>query len=155
VSETVQEIELFKAEIHFPQIKPISNIQEIFNKVSDLTFIKSLSSYELMEYNLQLNYYALYLLTQENRLKSYINWCESNIKYLVGKNLDQVTGYGFSEKETKIRSVEENAVALDIEILKSKAKLDTIYFMSQKIQSLSDCLKNLSFEKSKMYRTDI
>lgn len=146
------QIEMMKAELFFPSLEPPQNIQVIMKQLSDLTVLKSLSPMDLSEYSVLLDHYGLFLTTQENRLKSYLNWCESNIKYIVGKNIDKSYGYGFNEKDAFIRSNDMTAHDLEFKKLGVQAKLDTIQFMSLKISRLSDTVHNLAVEKHKFMK---
>lgn len=146
--EAASYIQSFKTDIGLPLVDPINEMTEILTKFNDRPYIKSLSPVELMEYSLLLGNYSLYLTMQENRLIAFINWCESNIKIIVGKNLNEVSGY-FNEKDSYIRANEKTALELSDMKLVAQAKIDSIKWISTKIQHISDILDRLSHEKSK------
>ena len=136
----------FKAEIYFPTFTPPKNIQDIITKTSDLNMLKNMTPMDLGESATLLASYSLYMATQENKLKSFVNWCESNIKYIVGLHVQDVQGY-FTEKDLYIRAKVEKAAELEGRKQAAQVKLDSLYFLSKKIEVLSDSLRNLAFEK--------
>lgn len=138
----------YKTEIGFPLIDPINNMTEVLTKLNDKGFLRSLSPSEVLEYSLLLGNYSLYLTIQENRMTAFINWCENNLKIVVGKNLNEVSGY-FNEKDCYIRANEKSAIELTDLKTVAQVKLDSIKWISPKIQYMSDVLSRLSNEKSK------
>jgi hypothetical protein len=142
-------LEVFKAEIHFPNLTPPSHIQEILDFVSDRTKLRTLSSIDLAENAVMLSCYSIYLLSQENRCRSYSDWCESNIKYIVGQKIREVSGYGFQEKDIQIRSNDDTACGLEKMKLIAQTKLNTIYLLSHKIQFLVKSIEQLCYEKGR------
>ena len=146
--EIAERLEIMKSDIFFPDLKPNKNINEIINQISNIESLRKLAPRDIAEYSTILATYSLFLITQENRIQSYINWCESNLKYLVGKNLPQLTGY-FEEKNLIIRSSEEHCINLDKIKLECQVKLDSIKMVSQKIEFLVQTLRNLMWEKKK------
>lgn len=149
LDEAKQNIEIFKSEIYFPSIKVNASIHDLIKDCESVNTLRGLSSEELLNMAVVLANYSLFLLTEENRLKSFRNWCESNIKYIVGQNLQNAPGYGFTEKDIYIRANDTIAQELDSQKLLIEAKLDIIHFLSQKIQNLSEILKNLAYEKNR------
>lgn len=146
--EIAERLEVMKSEIFFPDLKPAKNISDIINILSNIESLRKLAPQDLAEYSVVLACYSMFLTTQENRISSYINWCESNLKYIVGKNLSQLTGY-FEEKNLTIRSSEEHCVQLDKIKLEAQVKLDSIKFTSQRIEFLVQTLKSLMWEKKR------
>lgn len=145
-------IQSFKTDIRFPLIDPPDNITEIITKVSNGTTLKALSGIELQEYAIILSSYALYLSMQENQIEAKFNWAENNIKFIVGKNLQEVEGYGFNEKDSYIRANEPTAVTLHDKKLEFQAKKESIKFIAMKIHNLADHLRSLGLEKTKERR---
>lgn len=154
-AELAEVVTLFKAEIRYPDIKPSADVQRFLEQSSDLNFLKGLNSLELTEYAVVLANYSIFITTQENRLKTYINYLESQIKTIVGKNVSNAAGYGFAEKDCYIRANETHAIALEEMKIKEEVKLGHLYFLSQKLQFLAECLKNYAYEKSRMSRMEI
>lgn len=146
-----EEIAVMKAEMHFPEVQPSEDINNILAKISSIQHIKRLAPDELNEFALLISVYSLYITQEENRLKSKISWCESNIKYIVGRESKNVDGY-FQEKDLFIRSTEETARKLGIVKSEAEVKLEQIKYVSNKLQHISEMLKNLSFEKRKVGR---
>lgn len=144
--EIRERLEIFKAEIRFPSIKPPDKISDILNKLIDISTLKVLTAEQLSEHMVLLAGYNLYLCEQENRLIATINWCESNIKYIIGKNVDQIEGF-FTEKELKIRANEQNAQELEKIKLEMQVKLDSIKNLGFKIDFVTNNLKNLYYER--------
>lgn len=142
-------IQLFKTDINFPHIDPPKNITEIITKVSNYNIIQHMTSAELQEYAVILTCYSLYLSIQENSVEAQTNWAENNIKFIVGKNLESVNGYGFLEKDSYIRANEPLAVELHDKKLEFQAKKESIKFIAMKIYNLAEHLRSLGIEKAK------
>jgi hypothetical protein len=137
------------ADVSFPRLRPPTNVQAIMDDLSDRTKIKSLSPNDIREYSILLAAYNFYLCSEENKLRSYVNWCEGNIKHIVGLNMAEVDGYGFHEKDHKIRSCEPNAAALSEKKLAAEIKLNHLSFLGQKLQFLIESLKGMGYEKAR------
>lgn len=148
--EFAEQIETMKAEIYLPEFSPPENIQTIIKSLSSQEAISNLSVEEIAEYMVLIAKYSLDITLYENRLHSYHNWCESNLKYIVGKNLANVQAYSFAEKDHAIRSTEPHAVKLDNIKLSFQTRIDNIKYISQKLQLLYDALKNMQISKMKM-----
>lgn len=151
--KVAEQLEGFKADIYWSNLTPPANIQNILRDVTDQSRLRAFDSETISEYAVLLGAYSAYLTGQENRLTSYVNWCETNIKYIVGKQLADAPGYGFSEKDCYIRANDANAAGLEVKKMQTQAKLDAIKYLSQKMAFLSESLKNLGFEKRKSYHT--
>lgn len=152
MDEMGDKIQSFKTDINFPTIDPPNNITDIITKVSSGALIRNLSSMELMEYATILSSYSLYLSIQENRLDSLCGWCDSNIKFIVGKTVKDVEAYSFAEKDAYIRAHETNAVELHDQLLEHKAKKESIKFIAHKMHNLAEHLRGMASEKSKEKR---
>jgi hypothetical protein len=148
--EFAEKLESFKAEIFFPNLTPPDNINQIIQKVSSANLIKTLSITDIAENMVLLSSYSLFLTKEENRLNAYINWCESNIKFIVGQQMNQISGY-FQEKDLFIRSNDTNAIKLGELKLIAEVKLNSIKFIAQKISYLSDKLESFMFARKKEY----
>lgn len=142
----------FKNDLGFPLIDPPQNITEIITKISNGSILKTMSGLELQEYSVILSSYALYLSIQENQLDAKIHWAESNIKFIVGKNVQAVNGYGFNEKDAFIRATEVNAVELHDIKLEMQTQKEAIKFTSMRIHNLAEHLRSLGIEKTKEHR---
>lgn len=147
--EMVSHINEFKEEINFPSVVSSVEIQEIINKLSDRNILRMMGPDELAEYGVVLNQYALFLTIQENRYKAYLHYCESNIKYIVGRELQNCNEYGFEAKNLQIRSTNTTAQELETQKITAEIKLEYIKNISFKIQSLTESIRNLVFEKHK------
>ena len=143
-----QELEMFKSQLYLPTLKPDKDIQKILDEVSSYNHLRQCPLSEIFEYAIKLQYYSLYLVQEENRLNSYIHWCENCLEDVIGQFLDDVAGY-YAEKRNKIISQNDNARQYNMEIAKTTAKLDTIKYMSMNIKSLGELLRNFAYEKSK------
>lgn len=154
LDDSQTEIENFKAEVYYPNIKPNKQVQEFLNEIGDIKYLKSLAPLQLAEYSVMLAHYSVYLTTVENRLKSYIGYCSGNIKHICSKNLDKTPFTWYAEKVDYITANEPNAAELDKERASAQAKLDMIVFLSQKISYLAETIKDLRFAKQKEYKGD-
>lgn len=151
-NQAVDELNLFKAEIAYPELKPPENIQDILSSLLSLNKLKTFGPVELNEYSVLLSAYALFLTNQENKSKTEINWCESNIKHIVGRELINTDGYGFVEKDHRIRSTHDVAKKLEAKKLEAQLKIDYIQNMSLKLHHITETLKNLAYEKARQRR---
>lgn len=147
--ETKVEVEKMKAGIAFPNLKAYSDISDLINALGTPHVLQKLSPLDLAERAVTLSVYSLALTAEESRIRSYVNWCEANLKYIVGKKLDAAPGYGFNEKDAYIRANEEMAQTIDENRLMAQAKLDQLSFIAQKIHYIADAIKNLAYEKNK------
>lgn len=146
------EIEKFKSEIRLPNFQPPKDIQEVIQVCSDRQAINNMSPIHLQEMAVVLSSYALYLTYQENRILSYTNWCEANIKGIVGRELQNSSAYSFNEKDLSIRSNNEYCVELNGVKLENETKLLLIKNLSYKIMALSERIENLAKEKKFLNR---
>lgn len=149
LGEMGEKVEVMKSEIGFPEIKASPNIVQIINNLSDLTFIQKLHPTTISEYSVLLSSYSLYLTTQENKYKAYVQWCEANLEHLVGTLLGEAPGYGFEEKNLVIRANHEKCKELNDQKLIAVTKLEVIRNTSIKLEFIANTLKNLYFEKRK------
>jgi hypothetical protein len=148
--EMATKIEAMKSEIGFPELATSPNINQVINNLSNLDYLNKLGPMQIAEISTTISVYALYLNSEENRYKAYINWCESNLKHLVGTLLGEVSGYGFEEKNSTIRSNEKLACELTEKKLIAETKLQSIKDTSLKLEFVCNCLRNLYFEKNRV-----
>lgn len=141
------EVEKFKSEIRFPNFQPSQNIQEIITVCSDKSLLTNMSHIQLQEMAIILAGYSLYLSVQENRINSYINWCEANIKGIVGRELQNSSAFSFQEKDLSIRMNNDHASKLESIKRDNEVKLGIIKNIGYKISFLSERLENLAREK--------
>ena len=150
--EFAERIETFKAEIFFPDFTPPDNIKDIIQNISKADVLKTLGPSDLNEYAVLLSSYSLFLTQEENRLNAYINWCESNIKFIVGKEVENAFGSFYQERDLWVRAHDANAINLGTAKLSAEVKLNSIKFIAQKVQYLSERLEGLSYAKSRAGR---
>ncbi len=149
-SEAAEQLELMKAEIHLPNLAPPEDIDQILKDLSNQEYIRSLDIATISDHMVLLAAYMLYLTIYENRITSYSNWCESNIKYIVGKNLADVPVNYFTEKDWYIRSHEDNAIKLESMKLTLQVKLDTLKNLGFRLNTIYDALKAMQSAKLKV-----
>lgn len=145
--ETKEDLELFKAEAFLPELKPSQEVQEFLQNLANTKYLRDLESLDLQEKAVQLAHYAAYLTSQENRLRSYINYCEANLRVIVGQKMSEAWGFTFPEKDLYIRTHDENAMELQAKKDTYQVKLDYIQFMANKLSQINDTIKGLCFEK--------
>jgi hypothetical protein len=147
--EFAERIESFKAELFWPDLTPPVEIEKILSICNSADSLKNLGAEDIAIYATVISSYAMYLTKEENRLQSYWNWCESNIKFIVGQKVEEAFGSFFQERDWYIRSHEQSAMKLGEVQLSAKVKLDSIRFIGQKLGHLSERLENLSYAKSR------
>lgn len=151
IEDTAQGIELFRAKLGFPPIKPPNNIDKIVSECGNLEVLSNIDPIRLAEYSVILAQYSFYLASEVNRLEAKAKWCESNIQNIVGKNINNISGY-FNEKQSYIRSNDEHAMRLDEIRQQSQTEYECFKFLSEKIKFLSGSLDNLVRAKINMRR---
>lgn len=140
-------IQLMKTEMKLPTIKPSNDIQSIIDNITNGK-MNGISAYDLYGYASKLSVYSLYIKGEINSLKSKLDWLEGNIKNIVGKNIRNVEGYGYNEKESFIRANDEIASELDAQSLATKAKINILWGIDEKIHYLSNIIQNVAKERS-------
>ena len=140
-------IKTTKDEISYTAFAVPEDIKAVIENVSDPAILKCLTSQELSQYMVELSVYALSLKNSENRFKSYMNWCDANIRYIVGCKLPDVTAYSFQEKDLIIRSSDPTAREFEVKRLSAQVKLDSIREIPDKIEVLINTLRNFYFER--------
>jgi len=144
-----EQMETFLAEVRLPDIQISDDIIKILGDLNKIEKIRTLHPLELSEYSVLLASYALYLASQENKLLAWSKWCEDNLQFIVGKQLQNAYGYGYQEKAIFIRSNDKNATEIDSLRLLAEAKLNRVRNLSKQLNLLSDTVRNLAFAKGK------
>ena len=150
--EMAAELEIMKSQLVLPNSAPLEDIEKALESVSNLKILQTLSPTTLSEYSVILGRYSFDLNLYENKTNSFIKWCESNIEYIIGRNLANTPYTFFTEKANYIRANEEHAIALDKAKHVAETKLAYIKFLSQKMAFLSDRVKDLALTKNKEQR---
>ncbi len=145
--EIVSEIELMKTEFNFPNISSPKDINDIIHSINNDNLL-NISVEDLLVYSTKLISYSLYLVHETNRIKAKIDWLESNIKHIVGKELANSRGFTFEEKNTDIRSNHELADKLEEQKLVESAKYEVMKNLPFKIQALADQLNMIIRERN-------
>lgn len=147
--EVSDDLEKMRSSMRFPNIEAPSNIDEIFQKLTNSN-LSAMSATMLYEYSIRLAAYAIYVKKEINSSKAKYDWCEANIKYIVGKQMSQMVGnyYGYNEKDAYIRGNDPEAMKLDQMALTSKARLNSLYGLDEQIRFLSTQVNSLAKEKS-------
>lgn len=150
--EHILMLETMKAEINFPQLRVPPNINTILNQSSDFALLKTLSPEDLSEYAVLLASYSLYLSIEENRYKSYIDWCENNIRTIIGQemmNIPPEIGTYFNNIDYYIRGNHSLAKELDVKKSLAQLKYTTIHKLNDRMNILIKALESLSYTKGK------
>lgn len=143
------EIDKFKGSVWLPKLEAPENIESVLKELASYQTLRGLDPVKLNEYAVTIAVYSTYLTMEFNRYVTERNWCESNIEHIIGRELENVEGYGYQEKSHKIRSLHPEAIKLDEKKLLAQTKIDYISNVSQKLQFLCEMLKNLAYSKSK------
>src|SRR5262245_2229426 len=106
-----EEMEAMRSEIRFPNLKAPDNINDIINEISSMEKLRRLDPSTLNEYAVAISIYSLYLTHETNKLQAKVDWCESNIKHIVGLHIRSIDGY-FNEKDCFIRANNDEATKL-------------------------------------------
>ncbi len=148
--EPAKQLDEMRAELMMPDISPPDGIDALLSNIGNQQFIQALGPMEIGEYMVMLSAYMFYLAQYENKIQSYSNWCESNIKYIIGKNLANTPSTFFTEKDYYIRSNEPNAQKLDKIKLGLQVRLDNLKNLSFRLNNVYDAMKILQVTKMKI-----
>lgn len=148
-NEVRENLDIFKGEISLPKLESPDKIESILQDLSNHMALKRLDPIALNEYAVLLGIYSTYLTMEMNRYITQRNWCDANLQHIIGRELDNVEGYGYQEKSHKIVSLHPEASKLDEKKLLIQTKIDYISGIAQKLQFMCDMLKNLAYSKSK------
>lgn len=150
--EISSEITSMKQEINFPVFTAKHSLAPLFENLLNSDFIQKMDGQTAQQYLLQISAYSLYVQIEQNKIRSYLNWCESNIKHIVGKELINVpreVGTYFTSQDVYIRANHKTANDLEEEKLKCQAKLDIIFDITKKMDFICDALKTIIYSKRK------
>lgn len=146
-------IEIKRSEFQFPKISPPVNIQIIMNHVQQGQ-ITTFDSVTLYGFAVELAQYALYLAIEINRLQAKAKCLESNLKHIVGKNLENAVGFTFQEKDHSIRANDNLAASYEEAKLSLSAQIDTFNFVDRKVSFVAELIRDLARNKG-MQRLDV
>jgi len=144
-AEIQEKMSEFKTGLKLINLSIPSEVETLLSASRD--YLKNMSSEELCIDSIRLAQYSLYLKSEINRLKSNITWCNANINSILGRELENTNGYGFTEKSLII--IRSDPVARDLEGIKSlcETQFVAIEDLDRKVDFLSSCVKNLAFER--------
>jgi hypothetical protein len=140
-----KEMAEFRKKINFVDLKAPEEIELLLSMTRDEMKLKS--KQELSIDSARIAQYALYMSIQSNRLKSNLAWCNSNLDSIIGRELNNVQGYGLKEKSLII--IRNDPVATEVFRLKTlyETQYASIEDLDRKIEYYSTTLKNLTFSK--------
>lgn len=143
--DMMKQMEEFKTKIKMVNMKPPEEIELLLSMTRDEMKIKD--KQELSIDAARIAQYALFLAMQSNRLKSNIGWCNANLDSIIGRELNNVTGYGLKEKTLVI--TRSDPIAQEMTNIKTlcETQLATILDLDRKIEYYSTTIKNLTFTK--------
>lgn len=143
--EIEKHIEKFRSTVHVPEIVVPANIENILNQTRQQLSAKSREDigYDMFE----LSQYAFYITMAYNKLKTTLAWCEGNLRSIIGRELDNTSGYGYNEKSLKIIRNDPNASKIDQIKILTEVKINSIENIERRIEFMSQSLRNILFSK--------
>lgn len=91
--------------------------------------------------------YAMNLRSEVGKLRARISWCQANIDSIIGREIPNVTGYGYNEKAKQIIRNDTTARKLDQSRMLYQSQLDSIEELDRKVEFFANCIKNIAFIK--------
>jgi hypothetical protein len=147
LTQEIEEAKAYLDKLKLNTLKPDPRIEEILN-LSDEDIQRS-DQQICFQYAFQLNRYAAFIQTEENKWNSILYWAEHNLKIVIGKfGRDYGDKYTSYEERKNIVIVEnEWAITLNKLVLETQLKAKSLYMVSNKINSMSKLLEGLAHAK--------
>jgi len=107
------------------------------------SYLSKLSKTDCGECAFMLSQYALFLQKELNKETAVLEWVETNLNHVTGKYMGQQGGATLDERRSAV--ITENSYARDLFKLRNRVRLKTnsLNFLSQKIQYMSNVLLNI------------
>ena len=113
--------------------------------------LRALGEEECGEIAYMLVQYSMYIQKQMNRHVAIKNWATSYANVIIGRTSDNYEVNGkytsFEEKKLRIYAHDDVAQILNGFIVEAQKRIDTLTFMSSKVESLSKVMTNLQQTK--------
>lgn len=133
------------------------NMHKITNQYNDIDQylnmskkqLESLTAEDCAVISAYLSLYALYIQKEHNRESAKVAWTESNLRWVIGREIANVQGYSFEERRLQV--IQENIAALKLDQLRTlaQARVNELNYISTKIEYISKSLSNLERAKSR------
>lgn len=143
--ELEQTLSDFKIDIKLIKISVPEEVNLILNLTRKDLFNRS--SEELAVDAIQLAQYSASIHNEKNKCEAVKVWAEANLKSIIGRELENYTGYGYQEKSVKISRNDEQAHAFFKLIATMESKIASIAEIDKKIDFIVSSIKNLCFVK--------
>lgn len=142
-------VALHKAECSYPLLEAPESIDALLASLRNLDFLRKLDPDTLYEYCTVLNGYLNFLLDKEFTLKAKIQFCQTNLDLIIGRELKHSTGFTFDEKVSDIKAnhevasnfVKEHAI-LNITLLSTKA-------LTENLRPMIDSLRQMAWARKR------
>ncbi len=102
---------------------------------------------QINDWRFEMAQYLLYLQKEINKHKSRSNWAAGALRTYISKKAVDCDGFLFEQKKANAMKNDNYAEKLDKLALKSQAALDRLEFLPNKIISLMDIAKDMSWAR--------
>lgn len=109
--------------------------------------IRSLTIEEAAEISVSLAFYGMFLQKELNRHSARANWCEANLKNILGYLAKNYQGYSYEERKSGV--IKEDLLAQRLFALQNKAKfaVDRLSYLPSKVDFIAKSLHQLQESK--------
>lgn len=131
-----------------PVVEPNANLEFILNL--DGEQLRGMSPTVLLEHSYELYAYAEYLETVKSKEKNILEWSDSSIWFIIGKEMNNY-GSEFTKWQVKYyAAIAENPLASEILKVKNhaSARVESLEGKSKRITKMADTLTNLARRKN-------
>lgn len=148
-SELEIALDNYENEMHFGAVHPHNDIEDYLTM--SRADISALTADDAGEIGFMLAQYSFYIQKTVNRHQAMMNWAEANIKTIVARTIDQYNAPYSTFEEKKMKAIAGNDAAMVFQqfIVEAKKRIDTLSYLSQKIESMSRAMLEIQQTKRK------
>lgn len=150
------EIQDFTSKIRYPQFPNEADMSATLKRVASGSYAKSATIQQMLDDQIVIESYALFIQDQQNEQRRIINWCQSNLEYLVGQeaeNIPDFIGQYMPNRLIYVKANNAKAQILDKQRLVAQIKLDTIDSVHFGLNRVCNALKTAIDMRKRRYDT--
>lgn len=142
-------LDRFEADLNLPPLK--TGLETEVTKLLELdrVSLRGMSEEECFESCVLLASFATHLQRACNHSRATLKWCETNIRSIIAEVVGKVPGWAYEERRPL--AIKQNASATRLEALRVQyqARLDTIEYLSTRVEKQAEFLADLGHTKRK------
>lgn len=144
--EFEQGLDQFQSVLNLPVSPPSEEVQTLLS--CSRGELKRRSREDLAIDAVLLAQYSLYIKRQYNELSARVLWCDTNIKSIVGREINNLENlYGWQEKYAHIARNDPHAKQLVDMKLTLESRKQVLEELDKKLDFVSQCIRNLTYCK--------